>query len=77
MIANILWFLNIRHSCTLFGMSFLTSAQQLFRLILPSIGSWVRRKDITQVMYIAKLKGGPKIIKKNFSMILKMFFEMV
>jgi hypothetical protein len=38
MIAMILWFLNIRHSDTLFGMWFLTSAQQLFLLILPSIG---------------------------------------
>jgi hypothetical protein len=34
----ILWFLNIRHSGTLFGMWFLTSAQQLFLLMLPSIG---------------------------------------
>jgi hypothetical protein len=34
----ILWFLNIRHSGTLFGMWFLISAQQLFHLILPSIG---------------------------------------
>jgi hypothetical protein len=38
MIAMILWFLNIRHSGTLFGMWFLTLAQQLFLLILPSIG---------------------------------------
>jgi hypothetical protein len=30
------WFLNIRHSGTLFGMWFLTSAQQMFLLILPS-----------------------------------------
>jgi hypothetical protein len=36
----ILWFLNIRHSYTLFCMWFLTSAQQLFLLILPSIG-WI------------------------------------
>jgi hypothetical protein len=34
----ILWFLNIRHLGTPFGMWFLTSAQQLFLLILPSIG---------------------------------------
>jgi hypothetical protein len=34
----ILWFLNIRHSDNLFGMWFLTLAQQLFLLILPSIG---------------------------------------
>jgi hypothetical protein len=34
----ILWFLSIRHSGTLFGMRFITSAQQLFVLILPSIG---------------------------------------
>jgi hypothetical protein len=32
------WFLNIRHLGTPFGMWFLTSAQQLFLLILPSIG---------------------------------------
>jgi hypothetical protein len=36
----ILWFLNIRHSGTLFGMWFPTLAQQLFLLILPSIG-WI------------------------------------
>jgi hypothetical protein len=39
MIAIILWFLNFRHSGTLFDMWFLTLAQQLFLLILPSIGS--------------------------------------
>jgi hypothetical protein len=38
MITMILWFLNIRHSGTLFGMWFLTSAQQMFLLILPSKG---------------------------------------
>jgi hypothetical protein len=32
----ILWFLNISHSGTLFGMWFLTSAQQMLLLILPS-----------------------------------------
>jgi hypothetical protein len=37
-IAMILWFLNIWHSGTLFGMWFLTSAQQMFLLILPSRG---------------------------------------
>jgi hypothetical protein len=30
MITMVLWFLNIRHSCTLFDMWFLTSAQQMF-----------------------------------------------
>jgi hypothetical protein len=34
----ILWFLNIRHSGTLFCMWFLTSAQQMSLLILPSKG---------------------------------------
>jgi hypothetical protein len=34
----ILWFLNIRHLGTLFGMWFLTSAQQMFLFILPSKG---------------------------------------
>jgi hypothetical protein len=38
LIATILWFINIRHSGTLFGMWFLTSAQQIFLLILPSKG---------------------------------------
>jgi hypothetical protein len=33
----ILWFLNMGHSSTLSGMWFLTLAQQLFLLILPSI----------------------------------------
>jgi hypothetical protein len=34
----ILWVLNIGHSGSLFGMWFLTLSQQLFLLILPSIG---------------------------------------
>jgi hypothetical protein len=33
--------------------------------------SWVKRKGTTQVMYIAKLKNGPKSAKKTFSMILE------
>jgi hypothetical protein len=37
-ITMILWFLNIRHSGTLFGMWFPTSAQQMFHLILLSKG---------------------------------------
>jgi hypothetical protein len=40
-------------------------------------GSWVKRKGTTQVMYIAKLKDGPKGVKKYFSMILERVFEMV
>jgi hypothetical protein len=39
--------------------------------------SWVKKNGITQVMYFAKLKDGPKRVKKTFSMILKMVFEMV
>ncbi len=39
--------------------------------------SWVKRKGTTQVMYIAKLKDGPKRVKKTFSMILEKVFEMV
>jgi hypothetical protein len=39
--------------------------------------SWVKRKGITQVMYIAKLNDGPKRVKKTFSMILEGVFEMV
>jgi hypothetical protein len=33
--------------------------------------SWVKEKGTTQVMYIAKLKDGPKRVKDTFSMILK------
>jgi hypothetical protein len=39
--------------------------------------SWVRRMGTTQVMYIAKLKDGPKRGKKIFSMILERVFKMV
>jgi hypothetical protein len=43
----ILWFLNIRHLGTLFGMWFLTSAQQLFLLVLPRIDSVLTRVGLT------------------------------
>jgi hypothetical protein len=36
--------------------------------------SWVKEKSTTQVMYIAKLKDGPKRVKKTFSMILERVF---
>jgi hypothetical protein len=39
--------------------------------------SWAKRQGTTQVIYIAKLKDGPKRAKKTFSMILKRVFEMV
>jgi hypothetical protein len=39
--------------------------------------SWVKEKGATQVMYIAKLKDGSKRVKKTFSIILEMVFEMV
>jgi hypothetical protein len=39
--------------------------------------SWLKRKGTIQVMYIAKLKNGPKRAKKNFSMILERVFKMV
>jgi hypothetical protein len=39
--------------------------------------SWVKRKGTTQVMYIIKLNDGPKRVKKTFSMILEMIFEIV
>jgi hypothetical protein len=38
---------------------------------------WVKRKGTTQVMYITKLKDGPKSVKNIFSMILERVFEMV
>jgi hypothetical protein len=39
--------------------------------------SWVKRKGTTHVMYIAKLKDGPKSVKKILSMISKRVFEKV
>jgi hypothetical protein len=39
--------------------------------------SWVKENGTTQVMYITKLKDGPKRVKKTFSMILERVFEMV
>jgi hypothetical protein len=39
--------------------------------------SWGKEKGKTQVMYISKLKDGPKRAKKTFSMILERVFEMV
>jgi hypothetical protein len=37
--------------------------------------SWVKRNGTTQVIYIAKLKDGPKRAKKTFSMIWKGFLK--
>jgi hypothetical protein len=39
--------------------------------------SWVKEKGTTQVMYIAKLRDGPKRVKKIFSMNLERVFKMV
>jgi hypothetical protein len=57
------------------GSIIIPSHPTLYRLNMWN--SWVRRKDTTQVMYITKLKDGPKRVKKNFSMILKRVFEIV
>jgi hypothetical protein len=76
MIAMILWLLKIRHSGTLFGMWFLTSAQQRF-LKAKYVELMGKEKGTTQVMYIAKLKDSSKRVKKTFSMILEGVFEMV
>jgi hypothetical protein len=38
--------------------------------------SWVKENGTTQAMYIAKLKDGPKRIKKTFSMNLERVFQM-
>jgi hypothetical protein len=37
--------------------------------------SWVKERGTIQVMCIAKLKDGPKRVKKNFSMIWKRFLK--
>jgi hypothetical protein len=39
--------------------------------------SWVKTKDTTQVMYIAKLKDGPKRVAKFSQIILERVYEMV
>jgi hypothetical protein len=39
--------------------------------------SWIKEKGTTQVMYIAKLRDGPKRVKKIFSMILETVLKMV
>jgi hypothetical protein len=57
------------------GSTIVPSHPTLYRLNMWS--SWVTRKGITQVMYIAKLKDGQKNVKKIFSMILERVFEMV
>jgi hypothetical protein len=69
MVAMILWFLNLRHSGTLYSVCFLTSTQQIF-LFHPMWSSWVETNDTTQVMHIAKLKDGPKRAVKFSQMIL-------
>jgi hypothetical protein len=76
----ILWFFNIRHSGTLFVVPHFGSTNVPFHPTLQRLNmwsSWVKRKGTTQVLYIAKLKDGPKRGKKTFSMILEMFFKMV
>jgi hypothetical protein len=57
------------------GLTIAPSHPTLYRLNMWS--SWVRRKGTTQVMYIAKLKDGPKGVTKIFSIILEIVFEMV
>jgi hypothetical protein len=37
--------------------------------------SWVKEKGTTQVIYITKLKDGPKRVKKIFSLIWKRFLK--
>jgi hypothetical protein len=39
--------------------------------------SWIKTKDTTQIMYITKLKNGPKRAAKFSQMILQRVFEMV
>jgi hypothetical protein len=57
------------------GSAIVLSHPTLYRMNMWS--SCVRIKGTTQVMYIAKLKDGPKRVKKIFSMILESIFEMV
>jgi hypothetical protein len=80
MVTKIIWFLNLRHSDTLFGVCFLTSIQQifLFHSTLKKLNmwsSWEKIRDATQVMHIAKLKDSPKRAMKLSQTILERVFE--
>jgi hypothetical protein len=55
------------------GSTIVPSHPTLYSLNMWS--SWVRRKGTTQVMYIAKLKDGPKRVMKTFLMIWKSFLK--
>jgi hypothetical protein len=55
------------------GSTIVPSHPTLHRLNMWS--SWVRRKGTTQVIYIAKLKDGPKRVMNTFSMIWKRFLK--
>jgi hypothetical protein len=57
------------------GSTTIPSHPTLYRLNMWS--SCIRRKGTTQDMYVAKLKDGPKRVKKIFSMILERVFQMV
>jgi hypothetical protein len=82
MVTKIIWFLNLRQSGTLFGVCFLTLAQQIF-LFHPTLlklnmwSSWVKTKDTTQVMHIVKLKDSPKRVMKLSQMILERVLKIV
>jgi hypothetical protein len=82
MVTKIIWFLNLRHSGTLFGVCFLTLAQHIF-LFHPTLqklnmwSSWVKTKDTTKVMHIAKLKDGSKRSMKLSLMILERVLRMI
>jgi hypothetical protein len=77
----ILWFLNIRHSSTLFGMWFLTSAHQMFLPSYPLKPKYVelmgKGKCYNSCYVYNQAKGWSKRVKKTFSMILERVFEMV
>jgi hypothetical protein len=57
------------------GSTIVPSHPTLQRLNMWS--SWAKEKGTTQVMYVAKLKDGPKRVKKTFLVILERGFEMV
>jgi hypothetical protein len=66
----ILWFLNFGYSGTLFGMWFLTLAQQLFLLIISSIG-WIlelmgKEKGYKSSHVHCQAKGWSKKSQENF-----------
>jgi hypothetical protein len=61
MVTKIIWFLNLRHLGTLFGVCFLTSAHQMFLFIVPLKPKYVeligKEKEYHSSYVYSQVKG--------------------